>query len=82
MDQARQRAERRARKHPLRQRFSSARVYIIYISNAPVRREERREGSDRGAGASGPIPLQDSECSIAADLNWSSRRRRALDSNL
>ena len=31
MDQARQRAERRARKHPLRQRFSSARVYILVI---------------------------------------------------
>ena len=79
MDQARQRAERRARKHPLRQRFSSARVYI---SGTPVRREERREGSDRGAGASGPTLLQDSECSFASDLNWSSRRRRALDSNL
>ncbi len=31
VDQARQRAERRARKHPLRQRLSSARVYISAI---------------------------------------------------
>ena len=60
---------------------SVAHAYL-YISDAPVRREERREGSDRGAGASGPIPLQDSECSFALDLNWLSRRRRALDSNL
>ena len=79
MDQARQRAERRARKHPFRQCLSSARVYI---SNTPVRREERREGSDRGAGAPGPIPLQDSECSFASDLIWSSQQRRALDSDL
>ena len=33
VDQARQRAERRAWKHPLRQRFSSARAYI-YIGTS------------------------------------------------
>ena len=79
MDQARQRAECRARKHPLRQRFSSARVYILAILPSDGK---RGEGSDRGAGASGPIPLQDLECSFASDLIWSSWRRRALDSNL
>ena len=60
---------------------SVAHAYL-YISDAPVRREERREGSDKGAGDSGPILLQDSECSFASDLIWSSRRRRALDSEL
>ena len=80
MDQARQRAERRARKHPLRQRFSSVRVYILAIP--PVRRGERRVGRVRGAGASGPILLQDSECSFASDLNWSSQGRGAQDSDL